>query len=583
MLKKCTSCRYFFWIFILIGCSCAFSLWAGYNTVDDLSRVNRLDNAGPLNVFHLFFPGNTSYYYRPLASLTFFWDRDVWGSIASFMHLENILIHVCSSILVLLITHRVARIYSIHTMLLPLCAGLFFGVHPITTEAVCWISGRYDLLAGFFTLLTVFILLCFYERARISLFILASLTMLAACLAKEVAVFALPGLLWLGLVFPSSAKDFQYKFYQKCFCICPAIIGVGSYFIMRHAATAHDSGMQTALKGIAPAASIDVVELLDKFRVALNVYGFYFKKLFAPWPLNFGIVEISGWYVCSGVILLAVLFYLAYRLDIIGALGLSAFMVLSPALLVVFGCMAWTPIAERYMYIPAALSMPAISLLLFQQWQHRSRAQQQLLNVLFVLLFIAFFITTLHRSWIWQDNERLYRDTVQKSPNFPPAKAELASALTRKGKIEEARMILASMQDGKAKSYIVDDLNLARILIRDGEFKGAKNTLLELYAEHPKKRFEILQLLLKVNAKQIDNETDPQGKVGLQKQSLEWLFKQKEIKPSAFADYRIGKMQLMLGQKQEAARSFRAALDKAPEDAFYRQAAVIMLEKIEAP
>jgi tetratricopeptide (TPR) repeat protein len=569
-------------VFIFSLSAFYFSMNSGFNSVDDLNRVNGLDNAGPLNILHQFFPDDTSYYYRPLGRLTFFWDRDVWGSIASFMHLENILIHIGSAILVLLITRRVALLYSIDTMLLPLSSALLFGVHPITSEAVCWISGRYDLLAGFFTLLTVYMLLRSIQCGKGYWLALGFLALLAACLAKEVAVFALPGLLWLGWVLPDSASELRHKLQAKRFVLLAPTLGVVCYFAMRHAATAHDSGVSTALKGVTGGGG-GAFEILDKFRVALKIYGFYFKKLFVPWPLNFGIVEISGWYVCFGIILLAVLFYFAYRRDVVGALGLTAFMVLSPALLVVFGRMAWTPIAERYMYIPTGLSMPAISILVYQQWQRCGRVQQKILNVLSVLVFVAFFITTLHRSWIWQDNERLYRDTVQKSPNFPPAKAELASALTRKGKIEEARVILASMQDGKAKSYIVDDLNLARILIRDGNLSDAKNKLLELYAEHPKKRYEILQLLLKVNAKQIDNETETQGKVELQKQSLGWLFQQKDLKPSAFVDYRIGKMQLMLGQEQEAANFFRSALDKAPEDAFYRQAAIIMLEKIEAP
>ncbi|MDY0213498.1 MAG: hypothetical protein RBR06_10890 [Desulfuromonadaceae bacterium] len=557
------------------------------NSVDDLKRVTGLDAAGPLNIFNLFFPNGNSYYYRPLGRLTFFWDRDIWGSIASFMHLENIFIHFGSTFLVFFITRRVALLYAIESMLVPLGAGLFFGVHPITTEAVCWISGRFDLLAGFFLLLAVYLLLCELNKARVFLLLLSSIAILAACLAKEVAVFALPGLLWLAWTFPKSeTKRSGYGFGRLVSFLAP-VIGVGLYFLMRHAATARDSGVKAAFKGVAEVtAATDGFELLDKGRVALKVYGFYLKKLFVPWPLNFGIIEISNWYVGCGVLLVALLVWLFWRRDLIGALGLTAFFVLSPALLVVFGRMAWTPIAERYLYIPAALSMPAISILVYQAcfmpgavW---CKGKERYISSVFMLLLAVFFITTAHRSWLWQDNERLFRDTVQKSPNFLPAKAELATALSNKGKTEEARSILAAMQDSQAKNYVVADMNLAGLMLHNEEFDDARNLLLKLYAEHPKKRYEILQLLLKVNDKQLGQVLDPARKLVMQNESLEWLLEQKELKPSPFADYRIGKKQLVLGLEKEAAASFRAALAKAPADAFYRGAAKTMLEKLES-
>lgn len=576
-----------FFIFFFIFLSFYFVSTADFNSVDDLNRVTGLDAAGPLNIFNLFFPNGNSYYYRPLGRLTFFWDRDIWGSIASFMHLENILIHFCSSILVFFITRRVALLYSIESMLVPLGAALFFGVHPITTEAVCWISGRYDLLAGFFLLLAVYLLLSGLCKARVYLLLLSSIAVLAACLTKEVAVFALPGLLWLAWTFPESGSKRSEHVFGKLFSFSASIIGVGLYFLMRHAATARDSGVNAAFKGVAEVAGASSgFELLDKGRVALKVYGFYLKKLFVPWPLNFGIVEISHWYVGCGVLLVVLLVWLFLRRDLIGALGLTAFFVLSPALLVVFGRMAWTPLAERYLYIPAALSMPAISIFVYKVCNMPGwvwyKKKERFVSSVFVLLFATFFITTMHRSWIWQDNERLFRDTVQKSPNFPPAKAELATALSNKGKIEEARSVLASMQNGNAPSYIVDDLNLASLMLHNDEFDAARNILLELYAGHPKKRHEILQLLLKVNDKQLGHERDPARKLAMQNESLQWLQEQKELKPSAFTDYRIGKKQLVLGLDKEAAESFRAVLAKAPADAFYRGAAKTMLEKLES-
>ncbi len=131
-------------------------------------------------------------------------------------------------------------------------------------------------------------------------------------------------------------------------------LGVVGYFTLRHLATTHDSGVIRALKGVVGGD----YDLLNKVRVAFKVYGFYFKKLLIPWPLNFGIIEISGWYVLAGVVLAVLLLYLVWRADVPVPFGLMAFCALSPALLVVFGKMTWTPLAERYLYTSVALFAP---------------------------------------------------------------------------------------------------------------------------------------------------------------------------------------------------------------------------------
>ena len=94
------------------------SLHAGYNSVDDLGMINHLDNSGPINFFHHFFPQGGGVYYRPLTTLTYFFDRDAWGTIASFMHLENILIHLANSFLVLIITRKFLKLYKISKSLI---------------------------------------------------------------------------------------------------------------------------------------------------------------------------------------------------------------------------------------------------------------------------------------------------------------------------------------------------------------------------------------------------------------------------------------------------------------------------------
>jgi tetratricopeptide (TPR) repeat protein len=553
------------------------SLSAGYNSVDDLKMISGIDQSGPLDLQRLFVRSG-SYYYRPLTILSYTLDRDLWGSIPSFMHLENILLHLGCVWLVFAITRRLLPLWGAKGKGPALFAALFFALHPIATESVSWISGRTDPLMAVFLLLSVWLTLLALSSERKLAALAGGVALLLACLAKEVAVFILPGLLWLIVVYPGSAA-WADRLRRRSWTLLMPTAGVVGYFALRHLAIARDSGISTALKGVTGGD----YDLFNKVRVAFKVYGFYFKKLLVPWPLNFGIIEISGWYVLAGIILATLLLYLLWRADVAGAFGLMAFCVLSPALLVVFGNMTWTPLAERYLYTSAALFAPLAAYMVLRVQSLVAVSHRRRLDLALVALLLIFFATTLHRSWIWQDNLRLYQDTVVKSPGLSAAKTELASVLLRKGRTAEAEEVLAGMQGGNSVSgYINDDLNLAEVLLSRGDVEEARAILLPLLKINPKKYYDVLQALLRTNDQRIGSAETPELRLAIQQESLAWLEEQQRLRPSAFTVYRIAKMQLTMGDKIAALTSFRASLAKAPADAHYRGAAKTFIERLES-
>ncbi|MCF6177762.1 MAG: hypothetical protein L3J63_00015 [Geopsychrobacter sp.] len=553
------------------------TLHAGFNSTDDLNMVSWIEQMGPIDLNQLFFPQGTSYYYRPLTILSYLFDREAWGTIPSFMHLENILLHLACALLVFAITLRLLPLWKGAKQWPALFAGLFFALHPLATESVCWVSGRTDPLMTLFILLAVWLILIALELDSFPAALGAGVALCLAGLAKEIAVFILPGVVWLVVVYPDEGGWLE-RIRRRCWTLLMPTAGVVGYFILRHLATAYDSGVSTALKGVVDGD----YDLLNKVRIAFKVYGFYFKKLLIPWPLNFGIVEVSGWYVLSGIVLAALLLYLVRRADVPGAFGLMAFFTLSPALLVVFGHMAWTPLAERYLYTSVALFAPLAAYLVQRLRAFINISTRRKFDLVLVVLLLVFFGTTLHRAWIWQDNLRLYRDTVAKSPDLEAAKTELAAALLRHGKQAEAEEILVGMQGGEgAPEYINDDINLAQILSSKGDFAGARAVLLSQLNANPKKYYLVLQSLLRVNDQRLSKITDPAGRRVLQKESLAWLQEQQRVRPNAFTLYRLAKQHLSMGQKVLALDFFRKAYAQSPVDAHYRGAAETFIARIE--
>ncbi|NOT00876.1 MAG: hypothetical protein HOP29_09630 [Phycisphaerales bacterium] len=81
-------------------------------------------------------------FYRPAAILSFALDFQFWGANPFGFHLSNLLLHLLSTHLVYQLARRL-----ISAQRFAVIAAGTFALHPIHTEALGWISGRFDLLA----------------------------------------------------------------------------------------------------------------------------------------------------------------------------------------------------------------------------------------------------------------------------------------------------------------------------------------------------------------------------------------------------------------------------------------------------
>lgn len=88
--------------------------------------------------------GLVSNLYRPLQSLTHFFDVQVWSYRPWGHHLSTILFHVAASVAVF---RLLARLYPVWPAAI---ATLLFAVHPLQSEAVAYTCGRGDALAILF-------------------------------------------------------------------------------------------------------------------------------------------------------------------------------------------------------------------------------------------------------------------------------------------------------------------------------------------------------------------------------------------------------------------------------------------------
>ena len=352
-----------------------------------------------------------------------------------------------------------------------------------------------------------------------------------------------------------------------------------TYFLFRFYAFNHgDSGMKLASDTVKlPAASA-----FDAIRIVLKVLGFYTKKLFAPWPLNFAIVQISDYYVIIGVLLIIGLVYIFYKRSVVSALFLTSICIVLPALLAAFGKMTWTPLAERYLYIPSATFCIALSLLLCNYLKQAKDTGRTVLLFFVPVVLVSCVFTTVNRNITWQSNVTLFQDTLRNSPNFFLAQNALASALEQEGRRAEAKSVLLSMvaPEGNKRGEKLVDSNRARLMAVDGDLAGARKLLLRNLDDAGVLYTNIAEQIIRIDMTLLNKETDARKVDELRREIVAFLSKLQEKSGDSLYFYRIGQFCLSIKDKKEAQHYFSLAYQHSKEGAYYKEAAKKLAEKL---
>lgn len=549
------------------------SIFGEINSVDDQEMITALINTEKIDLKGLFLPLRPFDYYRPILWLSFLLDRFLFGCSSFFMHLNNILIHSANGILTFFISKEMIRLFKIKDKdYLPMFVSLLFILHPINTEAVNFISGRTDLFAGLFVFLSLFIFLRYGIRNYIGC-IVAAIFYLAGLLTKEVAA----GLfLFIAILVITINHDTKEKgiIKERIKLISPFLVVTIFYFFLRHIASGRsDAGIR----------KVALIAEKNYFFIhlgsAIKAFGFYIKKLFIPLPLNFGITEINRtFYFWFGLVLLFVWIYLVIKKRNLNTLCLIfSVLFFIPAILVAVSRIAWTPLAERYLYI-SSFGIALLTVLLID----KLNLKDNLTNIIIGILLILSGIVTVNRNIVWQSNLTLYEDTIKKSPNFAPARNEYGLALMNKGRYNEAleQFKLARKLAGKVKYNEIPTLNIIAIESLHKESEETKKAYLDLLekSSNQKVTIEILKRLVRLTEDEIKKESNDSKREALFREEIGYIERLFELEKSGFYLYRVGQLYLALGQEEMAREHFKKAIELSPNK-YYAASAKKILER----
>lgn len=538
-----------------------------------LSGIHPIDDPGLLGFYStspsistVLLPGN-NYYYRPVVEFSYYLDNRFWGMEPGTMHLENILLHCVNSLLLFFLARRILVKNGSKSHLFPLLAALLFAMHPVNVEAVAWIAGRTDPLLTLFVLSATYFWLCWIEEPRWQHVSAALLLFSAAVLTKETAlVFGAVAFL-LALAWPGSATVRQRL-------LAVGII-ISPVFLMVIFALYFKSGTSGLSRFMAGAN----LEVMQSAWQALTALGFYIRKLIVPFPLNFAITSVHPANGLIGVAFIPVLWWVLRKFRQSGVLLASAAILILPAVLIAVKQVAWTPYAERYLYLSTAFFAVGLA----SGCQTLYRKYPAILLSSLVLLICGSAQASFQRNLLWKDPQSFFQDAIAKSPEFGSLYHTLGGVLMQKGEIDravEAFAIADRLNQRVSMRYPIKS-SIMETKLAKGEFLEARVYFFQLFKKKQDAPADFLELLYTADGKRL-NALEEVEKVSLALDLLETIDVLNQKKPDPFWLYRSGQISLAAGNTKEAADFFRRAYISAPDDAHYKAAANTYFIRLDA-
>jgi tetratricopeptide (TPR) repeat protein len=519
--------------------------------------------------------GATQQYY-PLVHSVWWAAFHAWGDSPLGYHLLNILLHVFSALLLVMILRRL----GIRGAWL---AGGIFALHPVMVESVAWITELKNTLSGVFFLGTALAYVTCIESGKrrwhvlsLGLFILGLLSKTAIApfpLAMLAVVWWKRGrLLWRRDVVPLLP-----------FFLAGILSGLITFHVER--ALVGAEGREFGFS------------FIERCLIAGRAIWFYLSKVFLPvnlifiyprWTVNGGV-----WWqylfplatLTAGCVLWAVrgrwrsplavfLYFIVMLLPVIGFFNVYAFL--------------FSFVADHWQYC-AAIGPIAMSAGAIDRALRSVKGEKRFLKpVISGVLLLVLGILTWQQSGRYADAETLYRTTIRKNPDCWMAYNNLGLIMANTGRTDDAvthyrraleikpdfakahynlanvsagsgRTDEAIMHYGKAlhidSTYGAAHINLGNTLLQTGRVDEA--------IVHYRKAVEINPLLAESNY----NLGTLLARTGQMDEAMLYCRKAIAINPNYVEAYNnLGRILMQTGQMNEAVGCYLKALEIKPDD-----------------
>jgi protein O-mannosyl-transferase len=394
-------------------------------------------------------PGYHTGYYRPLINLFYTMDYKMWGMNASGFRTTNLILHILTCV----IFYQILFILF-DERFIAFSATLLFGLHPVNTESVAWISSRNNILVTLFSLISFYYCIKHRKDRRVVHRVFSYVSFAMALLCKEFAVMLLPIFFLYQRLMVNGKKLSK----NEILGYIPFIIILLLYFMLR----AHAIG-----SALTP---ISISNLWKNLYFVPFLIMYNLKLILIPYGLHSYIIQYPGdylaWKPFIGFFCLWLLCLFIWRErnhTIVIFAFFSFFLALLPVLNIFSPGKTVTLISMRWLYFPMAFLFLALPVYIKKLSKTSYFAVISILAI--VLAYFGTYSYVLNRD-IWHDEESFFMQEIINFKNNYYAYGYAVNLLNKKEyqKAEILFRIAIKHHPDQAKNYI----NYAALLIDTG-------------------------------------------------------------------------------------------------------------------
>jgi cytochrome c-type biogenesis protein CcmH/NrfG len=369
-------------------------------------------------------------------------------------------------------------------------AAVLFVVHPLHVEVVANVKGRDEILALFFGLSSIMLLVKAIERFRWGFFIVGGICFLTACLSKANAITLLPmavAIAWYRSKTPGLNRTLVGMTAAIAAC------SVGLIILIRHLQNTVSNEMPLQLNStVLNNIFLWTTHPNTVIPTALMIITRYIRLLVYPHPLiqlyGYNQISLSHWTDFGPWLVLAALIG-------VGALVFKIWPSRSPlAFGLVFFAVTYSPysnlffyapdtMADRYMFVPSVGAAIVAVFCLFRvaalapQAPGMSGARARAAVTVFGLILAGFFATSVAASQDWRNDSTLIHNRIRYMQNNAAAQAIYGYTLNK----ESYNLLAPQLKEERQAAAMLAFTEAIRIY---PDFQAAWIAIGKLFADH---------------------------------------------------------------------------------------------------
>jgi len=374
--------------------------------------------------------------WHPITWLSHMADVQLYGMNPHGHHLTNVVFHIASTLLLLILLLRLTGAFWQSSFVAAL-----FALHPLHVESVAWVAERKDVLSAFFWFLTLILYVEFLGNRKPALYILSLISFMLGLMSKPMLV-TLPVVMilidfWPLNRFQTEEKDLGvHELLGRAIPLIYEKIPFFACSLLSAAVTIYAQNKGGAIR------NIDVIPFMLRIKNILTAYVTYIGKtlwphdlaVFYPFPLSIPLWQV----ICSGLVLILIstAAIRAWRRHPYFAMGWLWFLI---TLVPVIGLIqvGEQSLADRYSYIPL------IGLFVVVAWGVADMTkglhnQQSILALLAGAVLISSASLTWQQTRYWRDSISLFQHALQVTTRNDFIHYSLGNALASKGDLDAA-------------------------------------------------------------------------------------------------------------------------------------------------